>query len=377
MVADFEELGLSVDYECATVDSYDDTISFSRKITSAKKYKNSLLLWFGSGTGGDEDPDFEIPRGQNLVRVSKEPILDWIVSIEGETSSSTHHQQLFFVSDSRIITLANRNRRKYFHEVDPETGAIVDTWPRTQFKIGGKTITFESPVNRVDSHQRRTFIETSGGFHSFSADGTRSWFRRLNKGTEESPRPYSGGPKPVQFHERTVTIRTSTESRGPFYPTFEIDLDSGDIIEGYEQMTPRRANEYLDFDTADGWLPVRTQNSVAVLDDRGDVVWEQSFDEELLDAATAGRVTVVETDAPDDVSSPVSLRGFDADGTRLWERHATTEVTVLPAEDTIHLLVSDTEGVDGEKCTVELDPETGAITAVVSGNESVADKLLE
>lgn len=375
MAVEFEDLNLTLTDKDCTVSCESESVSFSHQFSRIRRFQDSILVSFGSEANAESKSDVTIPYSQNVARINADCIVEWFV--ERHTDSPDTHQfhvQVYVLNDERIVTKTEDLHAGDLHEIDPSTGEILHTWSRSEFGFGQTHVTFDSRIYAIDSYRDSVFIETLDGIHAFDKDGTRLWFRPISSDDADGPSPF--GTRASYFKEKTYVIHSDTRGRQPTHPALEIELDTGRIVEA-SQMSQKRANKYIDFDTVGEWLPARTRFSIVVFDERGDVVWEQSFDEELLDAATAGRVTVVETDAPDDESSPVSLRGFDADGTRLWERHATTEVTVLPAEDTIHLLVSDTEAVDGDKCTVELDPETGAITAVVSGNESVADKLLE
>ncbi|WP_415378736.1 hypothetical protein [Halosimplex sp. TS25] len=126
---------------------------------------------------------------RNVVRIGPDGDVEWVVDVceaHRVDAVSYSHERIHAIGD-RLVTAADTG---HFFELDTDTGAIIDHWPESAFRIGGESIEMPYPVEHVARVGAVTVLaansysDAGGRIAGFDEDGTNRWERSFDTDVE-------------------------------------------------------------------------------------------------------------------------------------------------------------------------------------------------
>ncbi|MFC7237148.1 hypothetical protein ACFQS4_02775 [Saliphagus sp. GCM10025317] len=138
---------------------------------------DSVIVVLGTfRTGKHGDRDFDVPSDdRNVVAIDHASRVTWIIDPVPVpmTSENGGHRKLWTIQD-RFLT----SHTDGTFEFDPETGEILEAWPKTELPVGDHTVDLSGEVFDVLEFDDAIFIYCSEATHdlyAFESDGTERW----------------------------------------------------------------------------------------------------------------------------------------------------------------------------------------------------------
>ena len=204
---------VSIDWD-GIVRSGDDALRIVPKITGVKQFSDSLLLLKLGHSECVSDPDIVVPEHRNLVGIGPGPRHAWTIEPPCDPESIMYKE--IDIIGGRIIARTDTN---HCHDIDHETGEILDDWPGTEFRIGDTTVSFpEGEIAQVELFDGILILQTTEpNLFGFDADGTKLWERLDDPG-------WGLNPKEGRF----ILYRVPTRRKKM---AFRLDTVTGKIVE--------------------------------------------------------------------------------------------------------------------------------------------------
>lgn len=171
------DVSYDLDTETMTINSTE--VQLPNHLYDDRVFGNVLVVALSIGDEQNEDPDIppvDLPR--NLVGLNASGHR-WTVERDPDQSTSEHYTRIYDVL-SRCICLRNENG---WAEIDPETGVVIETYPRDQFQIGDTVVEFPEYIDSFYTFDDIVLVVEGGGFRSnvsaFDFEGNRIWRREI------------------------------------------------------------------------------------------------------------------------------------------------------------------------------------------------------
>lgn len=140
----------------------------------------------------------------------------WVV---GRTDRADLHEEYYhtyvYTPWDRLVSTTNVGD---FHELDPDTGAILDSWDADQFKMDGTLVDFPGDVRSVQSHDEHIIVVTTDHLSVFTDDAEPVWRRAVH-------RKWSTWPQDDPF-----TVRAPSSGAGPGWDV-TLDPQTGEVTQ--------------------------------------------------------------------------------------------------------------------------------------------------
>jgi len=359
----YERDGITVEKEEGSVETDENTLTFSKKVVSPMPFQDGFILLFLDEPSTQSDPDVHISSTENVARINGSGSLQWVVSAPNDMPESARYVTRHLLHDSRIVTLVGADDWQAYHELNPETGKIVDKWPEKQFKFDGNRFEFDKEIYQIEDAFGETYVETKSGMFAFGEKGTNRWSLRLN-----TPYNYTGAfaHRELIVGDHQIKLVNTKSGRPPWRPSFILNRRTGRIING-RQMKPDWVREYLADTDLYWWFPTYFKSELAVFTENLDIAWKREFNARISTAATVAHRTVVQTGLGD----KRQLEGFDDRGKKVWERSIEGSVTLHVQGETLQMLFDN----DGTEIIAELDPETGMVPDFAQGTPQCLEEI--
>lgn len=160
--------------EARTIDCDGDTIIAPHVIQAQIEYNGWKITLLKATGDGSEDADFTIPStSRNVVGITDECTLGWVIEKLPDRSDEFRHTRIWEMQDKFIAHNSSRNV-----QLDPETGAISDYWPKNQLRIGETIVKVDGEIWHMVEYSDAIFISTRGGgssLYAFESDGSQRW----------------------------------------------------------------------------------------------------------------------------------------------------------------------------------------------------------
>lgn len=158
------------------------------RVEESRSLDDDVVVVLDPDGEGASNPDVAPPPDptRNVVRLDSDGDLVWIVDpLPGDDATDYRHEGLWTPNDRVITSVTGGEVNRA--EIDPATGSVLDTWARTEFRIGDRLLSFGDEVVvsvvwydgiyviKTALYERTVEGESSFHFYGFDADGTRLW----------------------------------------------------------------------------------------------------------------------------------------------------------------------------------------------------------
>ncbi|WP_415379117.1 hypothetical protein [Halosimplex sp. TS25] len=399
----YDEVGIELDFPNA-IRVGQTELRTPGAIGTSKQVDGGVVVALDPESEPPPRTDFELPDpSRSVLRVDPPGEVVWFVEgISHPDVDNFHHATVNLrnsygpVDDDALVTESNVGG--YCYHVNPDTGAIVDSWRSDDWN--GLTIASIAGLVECDSGAVRLpwdVPDTAGRYAEFDT----GIVVRLDPNTAGSARPdfeptdparnlvkitrdcriewvveSSPGLPDGDYHERHWRHGDRLITRTTDGGFTEVDPATGSVLAtwGAEEFVCGDVCHALDgsvesFAKVDGVTRVRTDRRLYWLDDEGRKLGTQAFDTSIRDVRTFADRTVVNTESG-------SIYGIDSDCSLAWEFDDGNDWLLGPGEDGFYLFFDGGGRRPYSKMKFEFDPRRGELVRSVTAPDWLVDEVL-